>query len=231
MQYRIPVGAGPSLNTCPKCASHSRQLTAVRTTIKLPSTRSTTFSAAIGCQKLGHPVPESNFAAELNSAKSQHTHRKIPRSSTFNNAPVNGLSVSSCRVTQYDAAANCFFHSASLFLTRGTVTVPAFSPAAENSTTVTTAGPSSAASGRAAATVVRRNPQNATALTAPAAPKINARRPSRDPLSARALSRETSSSKNILTSRRAARCRKTALQESRHSARVLVRAAERAKGY
>jgi hypothetical protein len=31
MQYRSPVGAGPSSNTCPKCASHRAQRTSVRT--------------------------------------------------------------------------------------------------------------------------------------------------------------------------------------------------------
>jgi hypothetical protein len=34
-----------------------------------------TFSGAIGSQKLGQPVPESNLVAELNSALSQHTQR------------------------------------------------------------------------------------------------------------------------------------------------------------
>ncbi len=70
MQNRSPVGFGPSLNTCPRCPSHNRQLTAVRTTIRLPSAVSTTFSGAIGSQKLGQPVPESNFAADENSARS-----------------------------------------------------------------------------------------------------------------------------------------------------------------
>ena len=30
MQYRNPVGAGPSSNTCPRCASHRRHSTAIR---------------------------------------------------------------------------------------------------------------------------------------------------------------------------------------------------------
>jgi hypothetical protein len=33
------------------------------------------FWGAIGFQKLGHPVPESNFVSELNSAVLQQTHR------------------------------------------------------------------------------------------------------------------------------------------------------------
>ena len=36
---------------------------------------SRTFSCAIGAQKLGQPVPESNFVAELNNALSQQMHR------------------------------------------------------------------------------------------------------------------------------------------------------------
>jgi hypothetical protein len=32
-----------------------------------------TFSPAIGCQKLGHPVPESNFCFELNNSCPQQT--------------------------------------------------------------------------------------------------------------------------------------------------------------
>jgi hypothetical protein len=34
-----------------------------------------TFSDAIGSQKLGHPVPDSNFVEELNSALSQQMQR------------------------------------------------------------------------------------------------------------------------------------------------------------
>jgi hypothetical protein len=34
-----------------------------------------TFSSAIGAQKLGHPVPESNFESELNSALPQQMQR------------------------------------------------------------------------------------------------------------------------------------------------------------
>jgi len=39
------------------------------------SARVTIFWGAIGFQKLGHPVPESNFVSELNSAVRQQTHR------------------------------------------------------------------------------------------------------------------------------------------------------------
>jgi hypothetical protein len=34
-----------------------------------------TASGAAGCQKLGHPVPESNFSLDLNKGSPQQTQR------------------------------------------------------------------------------------------------------------------------------------------------------------
>ncbi len=78
MQYRSPVGRGPSGNTCPRCALQSLHFTSVRSMPSELSPASTTFSLAIGAQKLGHPVPESNLVDELNNARSQQIQRKIP---------------------------------------------------------------------------------------------------------------------------------------------------------
>src|SRR5690242_20464584 len=64
MQYRSPVGRGPSSNTCPRWASHLAQRTSVRSIPSDISARLTTFSFAIGCQKLGQPVPDSNLVSE-----------------------------------------------------------------------------------------------------------------------------------------------------------------------
>ena len=75
MQYRKPVGSGPSVKTCPKCASQSAHFTSVRNTPALKSFFSRTFSAAMASQKLGQPVPESNFAFESKSALPQSTQR------------------------------------------------------------------------------------------------------------------------------------------------------------
>jgi hypothetical protein len=75
MQYRKCVGAGPSSNTWPRCASHSVHDTAVLAMPRLMSLERLTFSGAIGCQKLGQPVPESNFVSELNNALSQQIQR------------------------------------------------------------------------------------------------------------------------------------------------------------
>ncbi len=57
------------------------------------------------------------------------------------------------------------------------MTVPVRLPSAENSTTVTVAGPSDADNGRAAAIVLRRKPQKVAALMAVAAETMKARRP------------------------------------------------------
>jgi hypothetical protein len=74
MQYRKPVGLGLSLNTCPKRAPHLLHITSIRLMKKLSSNCSLIFSSLIGVQKLGHPVPESNFASDLNKSFSQQTH-------------------------------------------------------------------------------------------------------------------------------------------------------------
>src|SRR5712671_6007332 len=75
MQYRKCVGPGPSSNTCPRCAPHFLHITSVRFMPNVLSVSVSTFSSAIGAQKLGQPVPDSNFVSELNSALAQHTQR------------------------------------------------------------------------------------------------------------------------------------------------------------
>src|SRR5579863_5821535 len=132
MQYRSPVGFGPSSNTCPRCASHSVQATAVRTMPMLVSEISRTFSFAIGSQKLGQPVPESNFVVELNSALSQQMQRKIPLSCKFQYFPLYASSVSASRVISYTPEGSCFRHSASVFTTRAIFTFACRFPSSEN---------------------------------------------------------------------------------------------------
>src|SRR6516162_8440489 len=99
MQYRSPVGGGPSSKTCPRCASHRAHRTSVRSINSVWSARVTIFSGAIGFQKLGHPVPESNLASELNSAVPQQTHRYSPLARNSSYSFVNGRSVPPWRVT------------------------------------------------------------------------------------------------------------------------------------
>src|SRR6202022_4220792 len=104
---------------------------------KVESRISRTFSFAIGAQKLGHPVPDSNFVSELNRALSQPTQRYKPLSCTFQYCPVKARSVSARRVMSNAFDPNCFRHSASLLTTLGTRTFCSRFPASENWTIVT----------------------------------------------------------------------------------------------
>src|SRR5262245_2074989 len=80
MQYRRCVGGGPSSNTCPRCASHRGHKTSSRTMPADVSRCVRTFSFAIGCQKLGQPVPDSNFVFESKSTVSQQMQWYRPSS-------------------------------------------------------------------------------------------------------------------------------------------------------
>src|SRR5690348_12575512 len=75
MQYRLPVGLGPSLKTWPRWPPQRRHTTSVRRMNRPLSGRSSTASATAGWSKLGQPVPEWNLASELNSLAPQPAHR------------------------------------------------------------------------------------------------------------------------------------------------------------
>src|SRR4051812_8540943 len=77
MQYRRPVGAGPSSNTWPRCPLHRAQWTSTRT---IPNLRSVVVSTAFssGVKKLGQPVPLSNLESDLNSAFPHAAHKNTP---------------------------------------------------------------------------------------------------------------------------------------------------------
>jgi hypothetical protein len=66
MQYLNPVGRGPSLKTWPRCDLQRLQSTSVRVIPWLVSVSTSACEGSIGAQKLGHPVPESNFVFEEN---------------------------------------------------------------------------------------------------------------------------------------------------------------------
>ena len=74
MQYLNPVGCGPSGNTWPKCASHWAQTTSTRRIPYELSDSVRTFSFAMGAEKLGQPVPDSNFVSDENNSAPQQTH-------------------------------------------------------------------------------------------------------------------------------------------------------------
>lgn len=67
MQYLNPVGAGPSLNTCPRCELAFLPRTSVRCMPWALSTFSSIESFLSGLVKLGHPVPDLNLSFELKS--------------------------------------------------------------------------------------------------------------------------------------------------------------------
>src|SRR5271169_6976317 len=101
---------------------------------KLRSVWSLTFCLAIGSQKLGQPVPESNLVAEVNSAFLQQTQRKMPLACRSQYWPVKARSVPALRVTSNCSAVSCARHSASVLTTLGTRLGPIFWPWSLNST-------------------------------------------------------------------------------------------------
>ena len=76
MQYRNPVGVRTIVEHVPQMrvaflARLSQSAPCPGCCRRSPAH----FHAAIGAQKLGQPVPESNFVVELNSALSQQMQR------------------------------------------------------------------------------------------------------------------------------------------------------------
>ncbi len=67
MQYRTPVGAGPSSNTWPRCESPAFERTSVRIMPWEMSDLLMTREPSTGFVKLGQPVPESNLSREVKS--------------------------------------------------------------------------------------------------------------------------------------------------------------------
>lgn len=77
------------------------------------SSRSSTASATAGSVKLGQPVPESNFASELNSSAPQAAHRNLPWSLVTAYSWLNGGSVPCSRSTRYCSGVSFRRHSSS----------------------------------------------------------------------------------------------------------------------
>src|SRR5579871_1174390 len=117
--------------------------------MKLVSVKVRMFSGAAGAQKLGQPVPESNFSSDRNSAVEQHTHRYNPASWLFQYRPVNARSVPARRATANSSGVRAAFHSASLFIVFPSSTVSSRSPRSEKSASFTLL-PDPAADGSAA---------------------------------------------------------------------------------
>ncbi len=126
MQYRSPVGGGPSGKTCPRWASHDAHRTSVRTTTSPRSLRSLRASPAAGEWKLGHPVPESNFASESKRAARHTTHRYVPGSFALQYAPVKAGSVPHSHVTRYCSGVSFARSASGVRPTRAGVSVACF---------------------------------------------------------------------------------------------------------
>jgi len=64
MQCLLYKGAGPSSNTCPRCAPHRGQVTSILCIENELSDFKSMFLSDTGSVKLGHPQPESNLASD-----------------------------------------------------------------------------------------------------------------------------------------------------------------------
>src|SRR6185295_16821671 len=93
-----------------------RHHTASRT---MPSETSFVVPIALssGAQKLGQPVPLSNFVADENRSSEQPAHANVPLRFSCSRSLVKGGSVASCRRTWYASGVSNFRHSASVWVT------------------------------------------------------------------------------------------------------------------
>ena len=62
------------------------------------SDRSSIAASFTGVEKLGQPVPDSNFVSDEKSGSPQHTHAYVPSSWQSQYSPVKARSVPACRV-------------------------------------------------------------------------------------------------------------------------------------
>src|SRR4051794_33181408 len=112
----MPVGCGPSGNTCPRCPPHAAHMTSVRTMPNVVSVSSSTLSSVAGAEKAGQPHPESYFASELKSSAPHPAQWYVPESNTWSYSPVNGRSVPFSRSTWYCSGVSSARHCSSVFL-------------------------------------------------------------------------------------------------------------------
>src|ERR1700733_1842754 len=117
MQYRGPVGAGPSSNTWPRWLPHRRHRTSTRTMPWDRSSTSSTASATSGSVKLGQPLPDSNLVSESNNLAPHAAHVYVPSAWLWTNFPVQGASVAEHRSTWNLSGPSSLFHSLLVFST------------------------------------------------------------------------------------------------------------------
>ena len=101
MQYRSPVGLGPSGKTWPRCPLHFAQWTSVRRMNRELSALSSTELPSFerGAKKEGHPVPLSNLAELEKSFVPQPEQTKVPERFSLLSGLVKGRSVPCLRNT------------------------------------------------------------------------------------------------------------------------------------
>src|SRR2546428_14024460 len=83
MQYRNPVGAGPSSKTCPRWESACADRISVRAMKSERSVPLWMFAGSSGLVKLGHPVPDSNLSSEEKRGSPDTTRTESPAPRVF----------------------------------------------------------------------------------------------------------------------------------------------------
>ena len=119
MQKRRPVGLGPSSKTCPRWPPQRLHKTSVLRIPKLLSGSIFKLSFDIGAQKLGQPVPESNFVSEENNSFPQPAHTYVPSFLWLTYFPVNGRSVPFSLSTWNSSGVRILLHSSFDFFILG----------------------------------------------------------------------------------------------------------------
>src|ERR1035437_2387300 len=113
MQYRRPVGLGPSSKTCPRCPPQVAHVASVRVMKKERSVSVETAAGSTGAKKLGQPVPDSNFASDPKSSAWQPEQRYPPAACSSPSSPLRAFSPPFSRSTLYCSGVSSARHSAS----------------------------------------------------------------------------------------------------------------------
>src|SRR5438874_1246994 len=109
-----------------------------------------TASSSFGWKKLGHPVPESNLASELNSSAPQPAQRYTPSSWVSHSSPVKARSVPARRSTRYCSGVSSWRHCSSDFsilLILGATAPPSLVRCAQYNASCTDLGPGNGQNG------------------------------------------------------------------------------------
>lgn len=101
IQYRRPVGCGPSLNTWPRWPEQREHCTSVRGKKKMLLSSTSLTPPGTASKNEGHPVPLSNLAALSKTALLQPAHWNVPDRASLFNGDENGSSVEEFLSTLY----------------------------------------------------------------------------------------------------------------------------------